>query len=347
MLNVAMSLAALFLGFFPMVYIDSIKTFGGVIDGVFWLIIPLVLLPPHQNVPGKAPLLVGFNRLFLFFFYGSLAFLVLEVLLFLGFGRLPALSFSDSFLVRFGGLWDDPNGFSVFVAFFLPMAFFGMRTAFGTVAAVVSVAALLLATQSGTGILATALAFVLTCVTCFLFDRASKSYLYAIAVPFALVIGALFVLLAIADLREALFDMIELVLELKRGSIDAHSDSIGTAASLTLTTALGLTPLRAFGESAYVNFLTNYGIFYILVFLFMSTVFLMSCMRAMRRSQDARERTMLACILCFELAYLLSLVNLPLDRVFPVNLLFILLGIVPLLITPFATAATIRRGEMS
>lgn len=45
----------------------------------------------------------------------------IQLIAFLGFGRLPALAFEGGGLVRFGGGWDDPNGFGGFLC--LPLMF--------------------------------------------------------------------------------------------------------------------------------------------------------------------------------------------------------------------------------
>lgn len=331
-----------------MLYVDSKLALGHAMSGLFWITVPLMLLANHdRELQSRAFSFSELQRLLRFFFHISIVFLILEVGLFFSTGRLPALSFSDSLLVRFGGLWDDPNGFSVFLAFFVPMAFFGMRGVIGKLAAIISVGILLVGTQSGTGIISVTLAFLLTCIVCFLFDRHSKSYIYAIVLPLVFFLAIVIVVLSIDNLREALFGLILLMLDLKSGSIDAHSSSIGVASDLTFLTAIGLAPLREVGESAYVNFLTNFGIQYIIVFIFLSLIFMIGCMRVLRHAKDPEVRTLMQCILCFELAFLLSLINLPLDHVFPVNLLFITLGTTPFLISSRSRSVPLRRTEAS
>ena len=114
------------------------------LDISFWMIFSLLLVLAVDTISISA--IDKYFRLLLAYSLGTTA---IEVFLFLAFGRLPALAYEKSYLVRFGGFLDDPNGFGALL--FLLMAWshqrFKGRTRFLVLASLV---VSLLLTQSWT-----------------------------------------------------------------------------------------------------------------------------------------------------------------------------------------------------
>ena len=67
-------------------------------------------------------------RLIWVFLSLSMVWLVLQVVLFMTIGRLPALAYHNSLSVRFGSIWDDPNAFPMMLAVFVPLVLFRFRS---------------------------------------------------------------------------------------------------------------------------------------------------------------------------------------------------------------------------
>ena len=116
-------ICAFYLALHPVIALLTDPDPSKLINGLFWLAMPLLLVAPADVDGAPRPIRIEFlGRVLSFFLYANFCFLVLEIILFLFFQRLPALSYDDSILVRFGGIWDDPNGHCIFLSFFMPLA---------------------------------------------------------------------------------------------------------------------------------------------------------------------------------------------------------------------------------
>ena len=269
--------------------------------------------------PEAVPRVLG--RVCKFFGVLSVLFFFVEVTLFLAFKRLPALSYEDSLLVRFGGLWDDPNGFAFAWPLIFPILSSLRWKRLWTAAGVVA----LLATGSLTGIASVVIGYV-AAVMLLLFFRATAPTAWLrmgmVAVPAALLLGAA---ASIEVDWSSLIDMASAFAASKSGSVEGHLYSLDIFRSLDAYTLLGLTPLDVFGESAYVNWLANYGLVYVatIVSVLAATTLRLAAVAARRRAQG-REPVEFA-MLWYMCAVSIGLINLPLDRTYPINFLTTLL----------------------
>lgn len=84
------------------------------LEAIIWAIIlfPLIFL----SVDEKIEISKFYDNYFLPVSYAVIVTNAIVIFNFYIFGRLPALGYEGS-LVRFGGLWDDPNGFGFFSNF--------------------------------------------------------------------------------------------------------------------------------------------------------------------------------------------------------------------------------------
>ena len=103
------------MGFFLLLYIFklSFALEGPISAGVKTLFFfPIILIASASNISFESAYL---KKLFLFFLVISLIADAVQIGLYLGIHRLPALAYLDGKFVRFGGVWDDPNAFACFL----------------------------------------------------------------------------------------------------------------------------------------------------------------------------------------------------------------------------------------
>jgi hypothetical protein len=149
------------------------------------------------------------------------------------FDILPFHSFRGTALIRFGGFWDDPNGFSIINCFFLFNAF-AQRNLKTAILLIINI----ILAISFTGYL-----LLFTIIGYFMFRN-----------PKMLILGILF-LLFLAGVAYANIETIQSILELKKGSLEAHANTEFNFVLFPL-----LQPL-IFHETWYLSFNINYAPF--------------------------------------------------------------------------------------
>lgn len=181
------------------------------------------------------------------------AYSAVAIGLFLAVGRLPALAYAGG-LVRFGGGWDDPNGFGLFsgliILLLLANPFRAMRP-WKRLAGLALLVPLHLLTFSASAIGATAAG-----VLVFLLLANRPAFLGGLGLLGALVWSAL------SLWRE----QIELLIAYKRGSFADHLESAGQLAFLAPGQDRGLSDLlfgvlreNALNENFFLTMLNSYG----------------------------------------------------------------------------------------
>ncbi len=97
---------------------------------------------------------------------------------------------------------------------------------------------------------------------------------------------------------------------------------------MSFLTIFGVDPSEIFGESGYLNIFVNLGIIYTVLFLAMGIATVIILRRLMVMSSRRTHRALIGGFLCYVLATYLGCINLPFERVFPVNLLlFVFMGL--------------------
>ncbi len=153
------------------------------------------------------------------------------------FDVLPFHAFEGTFLIRFGGLWDDPNTFSILNVFLLLISLLN-KNIFLSFCLLINIVFAI----SFTGYL------LLFFVAIYIMIR-SKYYLY-------LGLGCFFILGIITYLN---IDFIYQIIELKQGSLDAHGNTMFDFFVIPF-----LQPI-IFHESWFISFLINYPPFSFLI----------------------------------------------------------------------------------
>lgn len=233
--------------------------------------------------------------------------------LFLMSGRLPALAYDGTLSIRFGSVWDDPNGYAFVVSLLMPVCWLSVKKALRVPIQFALLVTLLL-TQSLTGI------------SCVLFGLAfARIVALSRRSPVGmLVFGFAGLIVAFVAAWFALASpAIQQVLRLKQNSIDAHLDDLSRVDQIGLTELAGLS-LRSVSpqESGFIFLITNLGVLGVVFFLSFCIWAVRSALILTSRSPAPLWEGSLA----FLVAVIIGNFNLPLIAVFPINGLTMLVG---------------------
>jgi len=294
--------------------------------GIFLLaIMPLILYPRSYTIS-----MSSIERLLRWFVYINTTVSVLQIILFITIGRLPALAYGGTLLVRFGGLWDDPNGMAVFLSFIIPFIYFSTIGRYLKVMLILINFGLLIATQSFTGIFAFFASLLF--VNGFLFLRpVNRQWARQFSrFFFGLVILATIILMALVflSLNYDLIGLASTYFELKKPSMIYRLQSLSVITqSPGLPTILGLEPLGWYFENGYVDLFVNLGIFVLLAYVLFLIMVFIRIMYILRDYQNQFGINVFYGAAFFSAAYSVGMLNLPLQRVFPLNMLFIIFAL--------------------
>lgn len=321
--RLVMIICALYIGMVPLLMLPQTGHLASIESGLWWLCGAVLLLLPTSD-PGR------FVPTLRFFAWFALAFTILQVVLFVTIGRLPAVSIDDSFAIRFGSAWDDPNGFAIMFCLLIPLGWLTLRGFKRLLFGLLSVAALL-ATQSLTGVGAFGVSVVIGTLVLFAIG-AIRARLWTLT---GLMLTGGIGLAAGGFVGWWLWStgIIDAYLALKAGSIEGHMAGVDMLLSADWPALMGLQAANTWGEMGYVNWLTNFGLFYTLTHVaLLAYIATHVALNARRSTGDTRAFH--AAVFYFLLAYMAGQINLPLDYVFPVNMLAI-----------FLSAASVRMSE--
>lgn len=260
------------------------------------------------------------NRLARFAIYTAVVVQILQVALFFTVGRLPALAYTDTISIRFGSFLDDPNGFGLLIAWFLPFTWAYFPRSRAAMLTVLLFGCLLL-TQSLTAIAACAMVSV--AYIGWVMTRGARPFLLTtLAAAGMLGVGAV----AVVMYLEPLTDAWSLFLLTKQGSIVGHAESLERVQSLRALSLAGVEPAAdTWGESGYANFLAFFGLAYPLIFITVIGTAVARYTRLFALSQADRETHAFAAAAAgFLLAAMLANLNLPVAEIFPLNLMIAL-----------------------
>lgn len=283
------------------VFAPAMATF----EFAFALAVPLIIVSATPSLNAKR-----LGRVFGITIVLGLLIDVVQIGLFFGTGRLPALAYENSLSVRFGSFMDDPNGFGAICFVLLGYAVY-RYDGWTRVAAVAAVYFMLLATQSLTCLV---FAAALACV--YLGWRGLIKGDWRVWAALAVTVCAALLL------WDELYATVEALILLKSGSIEQHGESVTLSYISGWTEWLFGTEMRLEGESWWVAALVNYGLAFVIGFFLFSARVCFVCWNQFRETDDRPTKACLFGVLLFQVFVTVSLLNLPFLRVFPVNFLF-------------------------
>lgn len=251
-----------------------------------------------------------------FTLYISIIFNLVQVVLFIAAGRLPALAYEDTLSVRFGSFLDDPNGFGALLFLLLGYTFCLQTTAVNHICRLGVILSIIL-TQSLTAIIFFGVLAVFWGL---------KNYLRTTL--FVLVVCLLSAPFLFGGLNLDGNGLLEDIYSSKVASMEGH------ASSFTLD-YLPDVSTWVFGdfnyslpepaESWWMGCLNGYGVIWTAPLAFMFSAFLWRLHIVCRKADRQRYRGVLWGGLLFSLYVVLASFNLPFPTVFPVNFFFMLL----------------------
>jgi hypothetical protein len=279
------------------------------LDVAFWMLFSLVLALSVDSVSVSA-----IDKCFYILLVYAFGSTLIQVFLFFAFGRLPALAFEGTYIVRFGGFLDDPNGFAAI--WFLLMGwsykrFKGRARSLILAGIVVS----LLATQSWT-----AIAFFLAVLFFYVLISALKRPVSGLLAIFALPLFAVFVGQSIRWLQEGF--LLEM-LQAKQTSIEDHTFPwMLWTSKWTDWALLGEWKYNAY-ESWWAAAMVNFGLLWVGAYLALITALLI-CLRRASLTATHESKPVYAGLLLFGYYFAFGSLNLPFPIIFPINALFFL-----------------------
>lgn len=230
-------------------------------------------------------------------------------------GRLPSLGYEGSISVRFGAVLDDPNGYALIVALAVPVVFaISTRAKFIRYVLILLLLVSLLLTQSFTGIASVLGALILGYVG---LHWRSLGRTYAIS------IGGI-VLLVVVWLFTSTSELYDAVVASKLGSINQHAGTWDEVRALSLEQLAGLGPAQGGLESSYVALAANFGLVYVVIYIWIGVAACRRLLQTVRSSTDSRDSAAHLGFYFFLIAYLFASINLSLEGSYPSNFLFML-----------------------
>ncbi|MCU1301040.1 MAG: hypothetical protein JWQ87_1324 [Candidatus Sulfotelmatobacter sp.] len=277
------------------------------VDLSFWTLFSLVLVWGVDAV--TVPAIDRYLRYLLIYALGST---LIEVVLFIAFGRLPALAFEGTYFIRFGGFLDDPNGFSA-VLFLLMGWSYGRFKGQTRSYVLASIVVCLLLTQSWTG-----LAFLVLILFLWALVGISKRPGLAIV---ALCATALIVVLGMHTITRSPAEIIEEVLTAKQESIEGHLFPLQKVASSWSEWAVEGNTIYTTYESWWAGALINFGVLWYCAWFSLVAALIISLRRGLSRCVCEAKPVYLGFFL-FGCYFAFGSISLPYPIIFPINVFF-------------------------
>ncbi len=264
------------------------------------LMFAICLLPPFLMILFNSKIDAKMlDKTFEIFVYIALAYEFVQIILYITTGRLPALAYDTGVItdVRFGSVWDDPNGFGIFLLFLIPysvLKFKGLKKIFITIALI----GMLALTWSLTAFLSAIIVGILSISISILKDTKRNFIVYLITI-IVIIIGFIACLLKI--------DSIVTLYENKIGSISEHLESFRFE-NFTIYQLLGVIPSGADMESGAVRLIYIGGVIHFILFYVLS---IFSLVKLRMISKNSNYSRIYLPAFWFMIAFLIASFNLP------------------------------------
>lgn len=235
----------------------------------------------------------------------------IQILLYISFGRLPALAYEGTMFIRFGSFLDDPNGFSAFLFLFLGYIFFDRNNG-KNIYYWLAILASILATQS------------LTAVGVLLMFFAAWMCYITINKPivsFSIIFIAALIAVSLYQAGGFAVDVFVDFIASKQASIEGHSSWIRLDnLSNPLVFLFGRLQYSP-SESWWIGSLNNYGLIWLSITLIVHCGVISKTIYYLRSNgrNDPVCRRVFGALLIFQLFTLIASLNLPYFTVFPIN----------------------------
>lgn len=116
----------------------------------------------------------------------------------------------------------------------------------------------------------------------------------------------------------------------KAGSIHGHLNILFYLEDIQFDQIMGLNPLTNYGESGYVNMFLNFGILFLSVYILIGLITIWRLLRLIRSYNEKPGVGLFYGAFFFSIAYYIGMFNLPIDTIFPLNLILVVCVMLPL-----------------
>lgn len=308
----------------PIFYGLAIRSIDLIISGIFFALPAILHISHGRRVTTKA-----LNRVLACSVWIALVVEVAQVFAFVLWGRLPALGLF-AVLARFGSFLDDPNAFGMVAILLLGFAVVYWPRRVCRRVALVGLWLCIILTQSFSAMAASAMAMLIYLLL-LLFNRRLRvkpaALLLACVALLALLMFAVVFANQISQAASTWKDTYDSYMEWKSASAEGHLASLDALRSAGV---IGMTGLAPWGtmvgvESAYIGMAVNFGAVYVVVYV---SVLLLAAydyaVVLLDKRRTDRERAFATGAFWFLIAVLFGLINLPFEKIFPVNALICL-----------------------
>lgn len=283
--------------------------------GLFFCAMLFVYLFPIKHVNGKI-----ISNIIHFFLYLSIVFDAFQVIMYKFFDRLPALAYENSINVRFGSLWDDPNGFALMLGFLLPFYWTSKHTKKAKYLVGALIIIMLLLTQSLTGLASVVGSIILGSAMILISQKKIRKL--------STLLMAIF---GVAGIGYYLFtryifnmDWVQLFLAEKQDSISLHLNYASQVTISDVLTLVSLEPVGKFSESGFINIIINFGSLFLIIYIISGLIALGRLLKTIRDHNDARYISIYYGAFFFMIAFFIGMTNIPYDAVYPINLIYVI-----------------------
>ena len=321
-INPAPAILCLFIGLFAIQELYAIITIGSIqsITALCCILPALIVLMFRASID-ETP----FDKICIIFLNYTIIYELIQILLYFSIGRLPALAYDTGILtdVRFGGPWDDPNGFSILLSFFIPYAYHKYKGLKRIIHVLILTASLIL-TWSLTGLAC----FILTLLCWGIISIRMRKKRITIEKLAVACFVCLIVLLALIVIAVLFKSQIAIFIDSKSGSIAGHLQ--GFQINMSIGTLLGITPNAQNAESSIIMLLLRGGIIHLLLFYSLGFFAVRSAYRRVLTTNKSEKLYPLRkSIFFYQISFLFATVNLPFVYAFSnmgIFMLFLLLS---------------------
>lgn len=281
--------------------------------GLFISVVLLYHLFPFSSLQYSK--IVKFVRLFINL---AIVFEIYQLINYMAFDRLPALGYYNSYTVRFGSIWDDPNSFALLIPFMIAFISTGTYGRFQKIILISLLLIMLLLTQSLTGLFSVIVSFPIGIIILFLFDNRKKylKSLLNVSLFYGFIVFLLWVFMDQLNILKTLFTE-------KQTSINSHLSGFDYLSSVGVRAYLGfnLSPLGKYAESGYVNLMLNFGIVFLIIYILIGLFTIIRLAIFIKNNYEKTNIHLFYAVFYFVLSFYIGMINLPIDTVFPLNLL--------------------------
>lgn len=245
-------------------------------------------------------------------------------------GRLPALGYEGSVNIRFGSVWDDPNGFALIIAFLLPFYWTARHKLISKVFVSFLLLMMLVLTLSLTGIASVCGSLFIGVLLLHIYSKNRNSALKLIFQAFVFTA----VLYSGYELFLSKNTYFQLFLYEKQASIDLHLKYASNVKLEDILTLVSISPQGKFSESGYINMLINFGLIYFVAYVGIGLLTIRRFLRILKNAKDIEFKEIYYGAYFFVIAFFLGMSNIPYDVVFPLNLILVICILISYSISP-------------